>query len=159
MAMATTDYFVNRTTVEGRASSPSTRPTRITARVIAKLLAARFDKQLAAGATPTRGSAMAVHATRLRSVTERAQLAASLRSIVEGERSIAHIHQVGVHRARVGAASEVIEQVIGRLQGTESVQARGVAQLRVLMSNAAGPFYQYGSGELRVELRAALAAM
>jgi hypothetical protein len=39
------------------------------------------------------------------------------------------------------------------------VSARGVARLRLLLSDGAGPMYWYGGGDLGAELRAVLAQL
>ena len=46
-----------------------------------------------------------------------------------------------------------------RLTGPRPVSARGVARLRLLLSDGAGPMYWPGGGDLGAELRAVLAQL
>ena len=133
----------------------------ITTRVIAKLYATRFDKQLVAGVAPEPGSILAAHVSRLASASERRKLAEALRHSV----CAAHSRQtwmsatIPVDRSAVAAAVGLIDQVVLRLTGPRPVSARGVARLRLLLSVGAGPMYWPGRGDLRAELRAVLAQL
>lgn len=130
-------------------------------RVIAKLSATRLDKQLVAGLAPSPGSALAAHVARLASPGERSKLAKALKSSVSEahSRRIRMSPGVPVNRAGVAAASDVIDQVTLRLLGPGPVSARGVARLRLLLSDGAGPMYWSGSGDLGAELRVVLAGL
>ena len=46
-----------------------------------------------------------------------------------------------------------------RLQSPRPVSARGMARLRLLLSDGVGPLYQFGRGDLAGRLGAALAAL
>jgi hypothetical protein len=147
------------TTADTLSNSNAEQRPRLTARMIAIVMADRFDKQLATGAMPKPGSAMAAHAQRVGSPSERLQLADSLCAIANGPRTIAQIHRVPVHPAGVESALDLIDEIVGCLLLPTSVGVAGVARLRMLLGDAAGPFYSHGSGDLRSELRAVLAAM
>ena len=101
-------------------------------RVMAVLFATRFDKQLAAGASPEPGSALAAHVSRLVSAGERRRLAETLRHNV----SEAHSRrpptapQIPVNRSGVVAAVGLIDQVASRLLAPRPVSgtvSRGYA--------------------------------
>jgi hypothetical protein len=132
-----------------------------TTRVIAQLFAPRFDKQLAAGVAPEPGSALAEHVTRLASVGQRRELAETL------QHSVAETHsrptrmsaRIPVDRSSVAAAVSLIDQVVLRLLGPRPVSARGVARLRLLLSDGGGPMYWSGGGDLGAELRLVLAQL
>jgi hypothetical protein len=123
----------------------------ITTRVIAELFATRFDKQLVAGVAPEPGSVLAAHVARLASAGERRELAEALHQIV------CETHPVD--RSAVAAEVGLIDQVVLRLLGPRPASARGVARLRLLLSDGAGPMYWSGGGDLGAELRVVLAAL
>jgi hypothetical protein len=135
-------------------------PSMIT-RVIAQLFATRFDNQIAAGVAPEPGSALAAHVSRLASAGERRKLAEAL------QHSVSETHSrrprmsatIPVDRSAVVAAVGVIDQVALRLRGPRPVSARGVARLRLLLSDGGGPLYWSGGGDLGAELRLVLAQL
>jgi hypothetical protein len=152
-----TDHVI--TSADGNSSRTSPRRPRLAGRMIAIVMADRFDKLLAAGVTPKPGSAMAAHAQRLASPSERDQLANTLRTIAGDARTIARIHRVPVHPSRVEAARDLLDQIVSNLHRPTALKVAGVARLRMLLRHAAGPFYRCGSGDLRAELHAVLTAM
>lgn len=131
----------------------------IATRVIAELFATRFDKQLAAGAAPEPGSALAAHVSRLVSAGERRKLAETLRhSVSEVYSGRAPMSaRIPVDRSGVAAAVGLIDQVASRLVAPRPVSAHGVARLRILLSDGTGPMYWSGGGDLGAELRTVLA--
>ena len=133
----------------------------ITTRVIAELFATRFDKQLVAGVAPEPGSVLAAHVSRLASGGERRKLAEALHhSVCEAHsRRTRMSATIPVDRSAVAAAVGLIDQVVLRLTGPRPVSARGVARLRLLLSDGAGPMYWPGGGDLGAELRAVLAQL
>ena len=133
----------------------------IITRVITKLFAARFDKQLTAGVAPEPGSVLAAHVARLTSAGERRKLAEALqRSVSEAySRQTRTSPRIPVDQSGVAAAAGLIDQVVLRLRGPRPVSARGVAQLRLLLSDGCGPMYCSGSGDLGAELHVVLAQL
>lgn len=133
----------------------------ITTRVIAELFATRFDKQLAAGVAPEPGSVLAAHVSRLASAGERRKLAETLHhSVCEAHSRRPRMSAtIPVNRSAVAAAVGLIDQVVQRLTGPRPVSARGVARLRLLLSDGAGPMYWPAGGDLGAELRAVLAQL
>ena len=133
----------------------------MTTRVIAELFATRFDKQLVAGVAPEPGSALAAHVTRLASGGERRKLAEML------QHSVSETHSrrtrmsatIPVDRAGVAAPVGLIDQVALCLLGPRPVSARGIARLRLLLSDGAGPMYWSDGGDLGAELRTVLAQL
>lgn len=127
----------------------------------AALFASRLDLQVAAGIPAPIGSPLAVHTVRLTSIYEREQLARALRACVRD----AHVSRairssrVPVHRAGILAAEHVIDDVTLLLHSPRPVRVRGMARLRLLLSDGAGPLYRPGSGSLIAELRGVLAAL
>ena len=66
---------------------------------------------------------------------------------------------IPLDRSAVAAAVGLIDQVVQRLTGPRPVSARGVARLRLLLSDGAGPMYWPGARGLGAELRAVLAQL
>jgi hypothetical protein len=59
----------------------------------------------------------------------------------------------------VRLCAEVISAVCNRLEDPFPVRARGVARLRILLSDGRGPLYRTGRGTLGAALRGVLAAL
>ena len=132
----------------------------LVARLIARLRADKFDHQLAVGVVAPAGSALAVHQARLMSTGEREAIARSLRQAVSDARSGAVFSsRIPVHPRNIAAAEELIDTITLRLHSPQPVQARGMARLRRVLSDGAGPFYWYGEGDLVGRLGAALAEL
>jgi hypothetical protein len=127
----------------------------------AKLLAGRLDRQVAAGLPAPIGSTLSVHTARLTSTREREELARSLRACVREARGgrVVWSSRVPVHRAGVVAAEDLIDDVTLLLHSPRPVRARGMARLRLLLSDGAGPLYGPGRGSLIAALRGVLAAL
>jgi hypothetical protein len=130
-------------------------------RVMARLLAAKFDRMLAVGVPALDGSPLAVHATRLTSVDEREAIAHSLRQAFDDatNRDALMSSRIPLNIPEITAARDRIDEVTLRLHSPRPVTARGMARLRVLLSDGAGPMYRYGRGDLEGRLGAALAAL
>ena len=137
-----------------------TRPS-IRACVTARLWAARFDRALAVGVPAPAGSALAVHAARLTAVAERHAVARALRRAVRDAKDTRATQsgRVPMHRANIASAEALIDEVTRRLHAHHPVSPRGMARLRQLLSDGAGPLYRHGCGDLAGRLSAALAAL
>ena len=135
--------------------------TSIRARLTARLHAGRFDRMLSGG-----------HAWTGRQRTRRSRAATDLSRGTRNHRPVAapgraEAHQgptapssrVPLHRARIVAAAELIDDVALLLQSADPVSARGVARVRQLLSDGRGPLYRDGHGDLAGRMGAALAAM
>ncbi len=131
------------------------------ARLSARLFAARYDGEVEAGIVPVGGTPLAVHWTRLTSERERRDLGIALCAAVrdahssQGHRS----PRAPVHAAAVRQATGVIDEVLGRLTGATPVRARGMARLRLLLADGRGPLYRKGQGTLTAAMRGVLAAL
>lgn len=141
-------------------SSPGIRPT-WWARLHAALLADRLDRELEAGVTATPGSPIAVHGARLASAREREHLRAALHMVMHdalvGQPQLSG--RVPVQTAEVSRAADVISDILDRLESPDPARVRGVARLRILLSDGRGPLYRAGSGSLVAALRGVLAAL
>ena len=143
-----------------RQRSAAPRPS-LAARVTARLRAYRFDRQLAVGVPAPAGSALAVHQARLTSVAEREAIAQALRQAVRDAHSggTPLASRIPVHSTNIAAAEDLIDTITLRLHSPRPVSARGMARLRVVLSDGCGPFYRFGRGDLSGRLGAALAAL
>ena len=130
-------------------------------RLRARLHAGRLDRDVDNGVAPVPGSPLAVHMARLTSMSEREALARSLRQ------ALADLHRerpafsprVPVHVERLASCEDVIDDITLRLHGPRPVRARGMARLRMLLSDGTGPLYRTGRGSLAAGLRGVLAAL
>lgn len=131
------------------------------ARVSARFFAARYDREVDAGVSAEPGSALAVHLTRLSAVRERDELARALRvafrDAVEGADALRP--RVPVRTQPVLGASDIIAAILSRLDAPGQVRVRGIARLRMLLSDGRGPLYRTGSGSLNAALRGVHAAL
>ena len=153
--------FLSTTQIHDAARRDDAMRVRFGTRVIARVLAGKFDRMLAVGVPAPQGSALAVHAARLMSVHEREVVARSLRRTVDDaySRNALRTSRTALHVPNIKAAKDRIDQVTLRLHSPRPVTARGIARLRVLLSDGAGPMYRYGRGDLEGRLGAALAAL
>jgi hypothetical protein len=130
-------------------------------RVRARLRAYQLDRQLAVGVPAPAGSALAVHEARVTSVAEREAIAWALRQAVHDSHAGGTwlSSRIPLHPTNIAAAEDLIDAITLRLHSPRPVSARGMARLRVVMSDGCGPLYRYGRGDLSGRLGAALAEL
>lgn len=130
-------------------------------RLSAWLGAGRYDRMLAAGEFPFPGTVLELHARRLVSINEREAVARSLRrSLAEARNPLPQwAARTWIHRTNVAAAADVIDTVTLRLHSPRPVTTRGMARLRLLLSDGTGPLYVHGGGDLTIRLESVLAAL
>lgn len=133
----------------------------LASRVTARLFAARFDHQLAACAAPEAGSPAAAHAARLASRPERDRLADWLRTLLTAVRTAPRpaLIRVPPNYGPVIDAQAAIDHIIDLLTDTRPVDIGGMARLRILLADGAGPVYLGGWGNLQEELNAVIVAL
>ncbi len=148
-------------TMGGPARADAVSRAPLTARLIARLWAGKFDRLIAVGVRGTEGSAIAAHEERLTSVAEREAMARSLRQALIDARGggILMSSRVPLHIPNVTAAEDMIDAVTLRLHSPRPVSARGMARLRQILTDGTGPLYRYGRGDLNGRLGAALAEL
>jgi hypothetical protein len=131
------------------------------ARLLARFLPGRFDQLVAESELLPLGHAVTAHAQRIISVSERQAIARTLRSSVReangATASIAITARVRLHEANIRVVGALIDEVAVRLELPYPIKPRGMAQLRLLLSDGAGPFYHSGTGDLGERLGAAAA--
>jgi hypothetical protein len=160
---ATNPYGVGRSGWALPADQGTAHPFRLplATRLKARLLAERYDRQLAAGATAPLYSALEVHACRLITVVEREVVARSLRAALQDACALPSpwTARSWTHRPNVLAGADLIDTVTLWLHSPRPVTACGMARLRLLLSDGMGPLYVSGRGDLSGRLREALAVM
>ena len=126
-----------------------------------RLRASALDQELAAGTSPEATVALAVHAGRLCRPAQRRLLARSLTRIVAASELPARARlKAPVCRPAVQQARPELAALAGRLGASGPVDVRGVARVRTLLADGAGPLYQPAPPErLRREVVKALAAL
>jgi hypothetical protein len=128
-------------------------------RMRARLWADRYDRQIEDGVTPAPGSPLAVHAARLVSPREREDLAHTLRLVTYDADGGHFTVRAPVQADAVHRGEGVINAVCERLADPFPVRARGMARLRILLSDGRGPLYRSGKGTLTAAMRGVLAAL
>ena len=130
-------------------------------RFTARLRANRLDTELARGAASTR-AALALRAQDLGDRRIRERLGQSVRRILDGARTgpPRSIARVSMERSEVLAAAWELDRIAETLLTPGPVSASGVAQVRLLLVNGAGPLYtRDGPSGLRVAATRALDAL
>ena len=130
-----------------------------TLRARARLLAGRFDRELEACVPVVPGSALALHAHRITSAPERQRLAEGLRSLLDRARTgdSPTTARIPLCRRQILAGEVLIGDILQLLEGP--ARNRGIARLRLLLADGAGPLYVTGRGSLAAQLRGVLAAL
>ena len=133
----------------------------LAARLQARLSASRLDHEVEAGAMVVPGTPLAAHVARLTSVKQRQALARGLRRAVDATDSPGHGVRAPfpIHSGRIAASRAEIDQITSLLESPRPVHPRGMARLRMLLTDGTGPLYDGGSGSLAAELRAVAAAL
>lgn len=129
--------------------------SRATARVRARVCARQLDRALAQGISPDSSAGLSVRAHELIGSRARDTLAQAIRRVVqEATQPLRPTHfNVPICRSKVRHSRRTLERLADRLGSGEPVDARGVAQLRLLLSDGAGPLYDHPSAD---DLRPAL---
>ena len=134
---------------------------RIQDRLRARFCGLALDRALAAGVPPDASAALALRARALTQTSAREELADQLRRIVRNacEPSVPGT-RVRARREHVLAAEHAMQRLASRLQSPLPVEARGIARVRVLLSDGGGPLYYRASAQdLGTEIRQAISAL
>jgi hypothetical protein len=118
----------------------------------ARMRAPRLDRELSRGIVSWRSRAHAARSLQLTGARSRRGLARALERLVDDCERPAPLFQGAVVqpcRPQVRESTPLMLEIASRLRSAEPVDARGVAMLRALVSDGAGPCYtQAGPGAL-----------
>lgn len=135
----------------------ATRPKPLT-RWRAVVTSNRLDRRLAQGGLPEESELLALHAALITSPRACAELAVTLSRILELAEGVSRpsMHSVPICRNSVLSASNDLQVVVERLTRGPA-RALGVARLRLLLSDGAGPLFRpLDQWQLRRSLQAVL---
>lgn len=138
------------------------RPGRTRTRLWTHMHAASLDQALAAGASPDSTAPLSLRAEQLIRASTRRKLARSLRQVIDDATrpSVTRGPRVTLCRRKILASCESLLELAERLSSQEPVDARGVAQVRLLLIGVVGPLYEHPrADDLEPALQAALEAL
>jgi hypothetical protein len=139
-----------------------TRRARLHERIAARWRAHVLDAQLACGVAPEASAALALRAHDLGEPRVRLALARGVQRALDEARSPhpPRPSRVPVFKAEVMAAADQLDELAKRLRGPGFLASRGLAGVRLLLTDGRSPLYLRGTtGELRVTVSRALAAL
>ena len=128
-------------------------------RIAARIEAARLDGELARGADPEERPALALRARRLLAPRTRATLGRHVEQMLDDalEPGAFVLTRIRPRRGAVLDAADELDAVAQRLLEPRPVAPRGVARVRLLLTDGCGPLYLPVAGEtLRNAVAAAL---
>jgi hypothetical protein len=114
-------------------------------RLLTRVRGAALDRRLAEGVAPESSLDLAIHADVLARPKQRAVLARDLDQIAVTARSTASKAQARLCRNRIREASAEFAALSHQLSAPGPVSVRGVAMIRVLVSDGTGPLFQRGT--------------
>jgi hypothetical protein len=136
--------------------------TRTLIRVRARVQARRSDRALASGISPDSSACLSVRAHELIGGPTRAALARAIRRLVDeaGHRVRPMSFNVLICRSKIRRSRDTLEDLADRLLSDGPLDARGLAQIRLLLSDGAGPLYNHpGANDLEAALERAIVAL
>ncbi|MGH2927346.1 MAG: hypothetical protein ACRDL8_04005 [Solirubrobacteraceae bacterium] len=131
-------------------------------RVLARLRAWSLDTQLAGGACPDSSAALSLRAHQLIGFTARRRLTREIAGVLRDACREPYMGgwEVPICRGQVLAARSDLCELADRLLTPGAVDARGVAQVQMLLRDGGGPVYRRtGGGDLQRAIRAAIEAL
>jgi hypothetical protein len=138
------------------------RRARLHERLAARWRAHRLDSELARGVAPEARAALALRAHTLGEPRLRLLLARQVRRALDEARCPPRptLARIAVRRDEVLAAAEELDQLATRLTRPGLLASRGLASVRLLLSDGCGPLYFRGATEeLHVAVSRALEAL
>ena len=125
-------------------------------RIIARVRATTLDRDLANGVPPETSSRLALRAQALVRPATRHALAECVEHLIQtarqGHSSRCVSARIPTRSADILAAADVLETLASALRTQAPVPARGVAQVRVLLTDGGGPLYSPGQLNLRQQV-------
>jgi len=136
--------------------------SRARTRLSTHLRSRALDRALAAGISPDASAALSLRAHALIGIAARAGLARTIRSLIRDARHPLHplTPHVRLCRRKIIRSARTLEGLAERLISGEPVDARGVAQIRLLLIGDSGALYDYpAANDLEPALREAFQAL
>jgi hypothetical protein len=131
----------------GSRRSPPRRPGRV-ASLRARLNGNALDRDLASGIAPWRSRAHAARALQLTSARRREAYADGLERMLAATERPPRSSRMGgallADPAAVILSAPLMWEIVGELRGADPVSAEGMARLRALLCDGAGPLYTAG---------------
>jgi hypothetical protein len=134
------------------AAAPATREPGPGLRALARMRWFSLDERLAAGEDPAGSRLLAAQAARLTTPRHREMLAAAMGGLLLAAEEGPRVSQVAPSRTALLRNQAAARALAHRVDSREALYARGLARMERLLSNAAGPAFQGGAGELAAEL-------
>src|SRR5579871_6708746 len=138
--------------VRPRSATPAAREPGVALRALARLRWFSLDARLAAGEDPSRSRLLAAQAARLTDPRRRELLAAAVGGLLLAAEQGPRVSRVTPSRSALLRNEEAARELARRVDSTETLYARGLARLELLIADSAGPAWDGGAGELAAEL-------
>jgi hypothetical protein len=136
------------------------RRVRLRDRLRARFRAFALDQALAAGAPPEKDAALTLRARTLIDERTRCELGSALRRLVIGADRRPSVVHVPASSPTLDGAGDLLDELAIRLLAPAPVEARGVAQARLLLSDGTSPlFWSRRSAQSRERVQRALSAL
>ena len=138
------------------------RPSKARERLAMRLRAWQLDAAIAHGADPDSSAVLSLRANRLIGRPTRRRVSRSVRRLMQqSRRPPLPVHEtVPICWREVVRARPLLEELAVRLAGSGPVDARGMAQLQLLLTDGTSSLFDRQHGDqLRAELEAVLAAI
>lgn len=136
--------------------------SRAVTRVRARVRGHSLDRALAGGAAPDSSAGLSVRAHDLIGSRARVSLALGIQRLLaeSGDPLRPLTFSVPVCRRKIRRSRPTLERLAERLVGDEPLDARGLAQVRLLLSDGSGPIYLHpAADDLEPALQRAMAAL
>jgi len=115
--------------------------------LLARFRARELDCQLAAGLSPESSDVLFTHAARIARPRSCAVLASSLRKVATAaQKPVGLSNRAPMRRDDIRCSRDELVALAERLERTGPIHARGIAQIRLLLSDGSGPLYRSDSG-------------
>lgn len=136
--------------------------SRACTRLSTHLRSRALDRALAAGVSPDASAALSLRAHTLIGAATRADLARTIRRLIRDARHPLHplTPHVRLCRRKIIRSARTLEELAERLVNGEPVDARGIAQIRLLLIGDSGALFDYpAANDLEPALREAMQAL
>jgi len=115
--------------------------------LLARLGAQWLDSRLAAGLSPESSDVLFAHAVRIARPRSCAALASSLRKVeTAAQKPVGLSNAAPLRRDDILCARDELLALAERLERTGPIQARGIAEIRLLLNDGSGPLYGGDNG-------------